>query len=49
LNHAVLAVGYGEDHILVKNSWTTKWGMEGYIKLRRGNTCGVFNAMVVPK
>jgi len=48
LNHAVLAVGYGPDNYLVKNSWTTKWGENGYIRLARANTCGVLNTMVVP-
>lgn len=48
LDHAVLAVGYGtekgKDYWLVKNSWNTDWGENGYIKLaiRDGNgTCGV--------
>ena len=36
VNHAVLAVGYGPGYWLIKNSWSAKWGDEGYVKIARG-------------
>jgi len=46
LNHAILVVGYGhesgQDYWLIKNSWGSRWGDNGYIKLKKGTGhCGV--------
>ncbi|EAR95827.1 papain family cysteine protease (macronuclear) [Tetrahymena thermophila SB210] len=44
LNHAVLAVGYDQQgNWIVKNSWSTSWGENGYIRLAPNNTCGILS------
>jgi len=43
LNHAVFAVGYvSGSHYIVKNSWGTSWGEDGYVRVGMGgNPCGI--------
>ena len=56
LDHGVLAVGYGsengQNYYLVKNSWNTTWGDQGYIKIANNGDgagiCGIQMAAVRP-
>jgi len=41
VNHAVTLVGYTDTYWKIKNSWGEDWGEAGYIRLARGDTCGV--------
>ncbi len=52
IDHAVLAVGYTANSIIIKNSWGTSWGENGYVELERGvsgaGCCGVLSYLVYP-
>ena len=41
LNHDVLLVGKMFESWKIKNSWGVRWGEEGFIRIKLGNTCGI--------
>ena len=48
-NHAVTAVGYTPQFVLVKNSWGTGWGDKGFVKFARNyHNCDLFKYSSYP-
>jgi len=48
LSLAVLLVGMTDTYWTLKNSWGATWGESGYIRINRGNTCGVCSSASYP-
>lgn len=41
-----MAVGKKDDYYIMKNSWSEKWGENGYVRIAKGEgrgTCGIVN------
>ncbi|EAY06906.1 Clan CA, family C1, cathepsin L-like cysteine peptidase [Trichomonas vaginalis G3] len=55
LDHAVGLVGYGtegsKNYWIVRNSWGTSWGEQGYIRMikDKSNQCGIASEAILPK
>jgi len=49
IDHGILLAGYTDEYWLIKNSWGTGWGENGYIRLAGSqDTCGVCDSACVP-
>lgn len=48
LNHGVTLVGVSASEWVVRNSWSAGWGESGYIRLAKGDTCGLCDAASYP-
>ncbi len=47
--HGMIIVGYTADYWILKNSWGTNWGEQGYVRVKRGqNFCGITSQVVAP-
>lgn len=49
LNHGVLLVGVEDDGTWrIKNSWGSRWGDKGFMRIKAGNTCGIADVANYP-
>ncbi|EAR97208.1 papain family cysteine protease (macronuclear) [Tetrahymena thermophila SB210] len=48
INHEVLAVGYTSDYFILKNSWGSDWGIDGYFYVSKNNNCGTCDGASYP-
>ncbi|XP_054165168.1 uncharacterized protein LOC128962792 [Oppia nitens] len=50
INLSLLAIGYNPEYFILKNSWGTKWGENGFLRLSRSkvNNCGVSQQAYYP-
>lgn len=48
INHGVTLIGTFNGNWVVKNSWSSNWGDNGYITLANGNTCGICTMAAYP-
>jgi len=49
LNHAVLTIGFTSDSFILKNSWGTSFGEQGFFRFARNkNLCGMLNVVNFP-
>lgn len=49
VDHCVQATGYASNYWVIRNSWSTSWGEEGFIRLARGmDLCKVADDVTYP-
>jgi len=45
VNHAMVAVGYTPQYVLIENSWGSAWGDQGFLRMSRGyRNCNIYTA-----
>ena len=52
INHMMLAVGWGtttnQQYYILKNTWSSSWGENGYIRVAAGGNEGGSGAQMIP-